>query len=76
MPFIRSSASKCRTYIVSVILLLSEIMPIYSYYTKKKLVYITIAASSSYQPSFYLKYTKSNIRLSCNIKLVLDIKYL
>jgi hypothetical protein len=44
MPSVRSLASKCYTYIIAVILLLSEIMPIYSCYTKKKLVYIIIAA--------------------------------
>ena len=47
MPPIRSLASKCRTYIVLVILLLSEIMPIYSRYAEKKLVYIAIAAPSN-----------------------------
>jgi hypothetical protein len=43
------------------IFLLSEIMPIYSYYTKKGLVYITITALSNYQLSFYFEYTKLNI---------------
>ena len=76
MPPIRSSVSKCCAYIVSVILLLSEIMPIYSRYTKKKLVYIIIIALFSHQPSFYLKCIKLNIYLSCNIKLVLDAECL
>ena len=75
MPFIRSSASKRHTYIVAVILLLSEIMPIYSCYAKKKLVYIIIIAPFSRQPSFYFKCTKSNIYLSCDIQLALDIEY-
>ena len=44
MPFIRFLASKRRAYIVAVILLLGEIMPIYSYYAKKKLVHIIITA--------------------------------
>ena len=44
MPPIRSLASKCCTYIVAVILLLSEIMPTYSYCILKGLVYITIIA--------------------------------
>ena len=76
MPFIRSLASKRRTHAVAVILSLGEIMPSYSYYNKKKLVYITIIAPSSHQPSFYSKCTKSNIHLSCNIKLVSNVKYL
>ena len=42
MPFIRSLVSKHRTHIVAVILLLNEIMPSYSYYKEKKLVYIII----------------------------------
>ena len=76
MLFIRSLAFKCYTYIILVIFLLSEIMPIYSRYTKKKLVYIIIIAPSSHQPFFYFKCTKLNIYLFYNIKSVLDIKYL
>ena len=48
MPPIRSLASKYYTYIITLILLLGVIMPIYSYYTKKKLVYVTITAIFSY----------------------------
>ena len=48
MPFIKSLVSKCHAYIVTLILLLGVIMPIYSYYTKKKLVYIIIVALFSY----------------------------
>ena len=44
MPPIRSLASKRHAYVVVIILLLGEIMPIYSYYAKKKLVYIMIIA--------------------------------
>ena len=76
MPPIRFSASKRRVYIILVILLLSKIMPIYSRYTKKKLVYIIIVAPFSRQPFFYFKCTKLNIHLSCNVRSVLDIKYL
>ena len=76
MPLIRSLASKCCVYVVSVIFLFGEIMPIYSRYTKKKLVCVVIAAPFSYQPSSYFKCTKSNMRSSCNVKLVLDVKYL
>ena len=42
MPLIRSLVSKRRTYVIAVILLLSEIMPMYSYYTKKELVCVII----------------------------------
>ena len=76
MPFIRSLVSKHHAYIMAVILLLGEIMPFYSYYKEKKLVYITIIAFFSYQPSSYIKYTKLNIYLSCNIKSVSNAEYL
>ena len=74
MPPVRSSASKCCAYIISVILLLGEIIPIYSCYVEKKLVYIIIMASSSRQPCFYSKCTKLNMYLSYNIKLVSNAK--
>ena len=76
MPPIRSLASKCRTCIVAVILLLGKIMPSYSYCDEKKLVYIIIIAPFSRQPFSYFKYTKLNIHLSCNIKSVSNTKYL
>ena len=50
MPFIKSLVPKRSTYyfkLVAVILLLSKIMPAYSYYTEKKLIYIIIAAPFS-----------------------------
>ena len=61
MPFIRSSVSKRYTYVVAVILLLSKIMPTYSRYVLKGLVYIAIIALFSRQPFSYTKCTKSNI---------------
>ena len=76
MPFIRSLASACRAKLVAVILLLSEIMPSYSCYEEKKLVYIIIIAFFSHQPSSYIKCTKLNIYLSYNIRSVPDIEYL
>jgi hypothetical protein len=76
MPPVRFSASKRHTYTVAVILLSSEIMPSYSCYKEKKLVYIIITVPFSRQPSSCVKYTKSNICLSCNIKSVSNIKYL
>ena len=42
IPLIRSLASKCYAYVVAIILLLSEIMPTYSCYVLKGLVYIII----------------------------------
>ena len=44
MPSVRSSASKRRTYVVAVILLLDKIMPTYSCCVLKGLVYIAIMA--------------------------------
>ena len=50
-------------------------MPTYSRCTEKGLIYITITALSSRQPSFYAKYTKLNIYSFCNIYLVFNAKY-
>ena len=61
---------------VTLILLLSVIMPIYFYYTEKKLVYIIIAAPFSHQPSLYSKYIKLNMCSSYNIRLVTNTKYI
>jgi uncharacterized membrane protein YjdF len=47
MPFIRSLVFKYYAYVVTLILLLSEIMPTYSRYTVKRLVYIIIIAPFS-----------------------------
>ena len=74
MPFIRFSVSKRRARVVAVILLLSEIMPTYSRCVLKGLVYIAIIALLGYQPSFYAKCTKLNMRLSCNIRLISSTK--
>ena len=78
MPFIRSLAFKRTAYcfkLIAIILLLGEIMPTYSYYAEKGLVYIIIIAPLGRQPSFYIKCTKLNMRLSCNIRLVSNAKY-
>ena len=45
MPFIRSSASEHYAYTIASIILFSGLMPFYSYYTKKGLVYIIIINS-------------------------------
>ena len=79
MPPVRSSASKRTAYhfkLVAVILLLGEIMPTYSYYAKKGLIYVAIIALSSCQPSSYTKYTKLNIHSSYNVCLVFNTKYI
>jgi len=47
----------------------------YSYYAKKGLVYITLASPLSRQPSSYLKCTKVNIYLSCDIRSTFNAKY-
>ena len=59
---------------MAIILLLGKIMPTYSYYTEKGLVYIVIMALFSCQPSSYTKCTKLNIRSSYNIYLVSNAK--
>ena len=76
MPSIRSSASAYYTKLIAIIFSLSKIIPSYSCYKEKKLVYIIIAAPFSYQPSSYIKYTKLNIYLSYNVRSVSDTKYL
>ena len=74
MPFVRSSASKRHAYVVAVILLLGEIMPTYFYCVLKGLVYIIIMAPLGRQPFFYIKCTKLNMCLSCNVRLVFNAK--
>ena len=77
MPFIISLAFKrltCRFKLVAVILLLNKIIPTYSRYAEKGLVYITIIALFSRQPFSYTKYTKLNIRFFYNIRLVSNAK--
>ena len=74
MPFIRSLASKCRTYVVAVILLFGKIMPTYSCCVSKGLVYIIIIALLGRQPFFCAKYTKLNMCLSYDIRLMSNTK--
>ena len=59
---------------MAVILLLGKIMPTYSRYTAKGLVYIIIIALLNRQPSFYTKCTKLNIPLSYNVHSVSNTK--
>ena len=65
----------CAT-LVALILSISKVMPSYSYYIKKGLVYIIIAAPSSRQPLSYTECTKANMRLSCNIHSISITKYI
>jgi hypothetical protein len=76
MPSVRSLVFKRRAYIVTIILSLGEIMPTYSHYIRKGLVYIIITALFNRQPSSYLEFTKLNIHLSCNICLMSNTKYI
>jgi hypothetical protein len=70
MPFIKYLVSKRNAYcikLVTMIFLLSEIMPFCSCYVEKGLICVAIAALSSYQPSFYAECTKLNIYSSYNV---------
>ena len=75
MPPIRSSLSNCYNWLVTTILSLGIVIPSYSRYIEKKLVYIAIVTPSDCQPSSYTKYTKLNMRSSYNIRSVSNAKY-
>ena len=66
---------KRRTLLAISISLNGEIISLYSYYIKKELVYIIITDPFSRQPFFYTKYTKSNIYILYNMRLVSLNKY-
>jgi hypothetical protein len=75
IPPIKSLAFKHLAHyskLIAVILLLGEIMPLYSCYKEKELVYIVIIAPSNHQPSSCSECTVLNIHLSCNIQLISD----
>ena len=76
MPSVRFLISAYYILLTFLISLNSEIISLYSYYTKKGLVYIAITALFSYQPLFYSKYTKINTYFSCNVRLVSINKYI
>ena len=76
MPFIRSLASVYCILLTASISLDSEIMSSYSYYIKKGLVYITIIALFSCQPSSYSKCIKANTCSLCDVRLVFTNKYI
>ena len=75
MPFIRSSASKRCAHVIAVILLLNKIMPTYSCYILKGLIYIAIITPLGRQLFSYTKCTKLNMCSSYNIKSVFNTKY-
>ena len=76
MPLIRSLAFIYYILLAVSISLNSEIISPYSYYTKKGLVYITIIALFSRQPSSYFKCIKANIYSLCNVHSVSTNKYI
>ena len=76
MPFIRSSTFKRCALLITSIFLNREIISPYFYYAKKGLVYIIIISFFNRQRFFYLEYTKANIYLLYNIRLVFLNKYI
>ena len=48
MPPIRSSISRHYNKLITLIISINKVMPSYSYYIKKGLIYITIITPSSY----------------------------
>ncbi len=71
-----SIASVHYAVLITLILSISKVIPSYSCYVKKGLVYITIISPSSRQPLSYTKYIKANMRLSYNIRSVSATKYI
>ena len=75
MPPIRSTASRRYNKLMPLILFINKVMPSYSYYIKRGLLYVMIVSPSSRQPLSYAKYTTVNMRFSYNICLVSNTKY-
>ena len=71
-----SIASIHCTALIAFIFSISKVMPSYSRYIKKGLVYIIIISPSSRQPLSYTKYIKANMRLSYNIRSISATKYI
>jgi hypothetical protein len=63
MPFIKSIVFKCCALLTTYISLNGEIISLCSYCIKKGLVYITLIAPFSRQPSFYSGCIKANTYL-------------
>ena len=75
MPPIKLSAFKRYTLLATSISLNKEIMSLYSYYIKKGLVCIIITDFFNRQPFSYVKCTKLNIYMLCNMRSVSLNKY-
>ena len=73
-PLLSQSQHYAKT--IAFILLSGEVILLYSYCAKKGLVYITIAALSSCQPSSCFKCTSANMQLSYDVCLVSNTKYI
>ena len=71
-----SIASIHYAILVTLILSINKVMPLYSHYIKKGLVCVTIIVLSSRQPSSYAEYIKANIRFSYNICSISATKYI
>ncbi len=69
-----SVASIYCAVLVVLILFISEIMPFCSCYVEKGLGCIMIMSPSGHQPLSCAKYIKLNMRLSCNVCSVSDVK--
>ena len=74
MPPIRSTASRRYNKLITLIISVSKVIPSYSCYVKKGLVYITIAAPSGRQSFSYIKCIKANMRSSCDVRSVSNAK--
>ena len=75
MPPVRSSASRRRNKLMSLILSISKVMLSYSCCVKRGLLCIIIMSPFSRQPLSCTKYTTINIRSSYNIYLVSNAEY-
>ena len=76
MPPVRSLTSERHALLVASISLDGEIISPCSYYAKKGLIYIIIAAPFSHQPSSCFEYTKVNMHSFYNVRLVSTNKYI
>ena len=76
MPAVKLIVSKHHALFTSSIALNGEIISLYSYYTKKGLVCVTIADPFSHQPSSYSECTKLNTYASCDMRSVSLNKYI
>ena len=65
---------RCACTVAAILSLSGIILSLCSYCLKKGLVYIALASPLSQQLSFCLEYTKVNMQLSCDVRLVSDAK--